>query len=117
MKSLLRPSYHSGQLSEMSLFCGQTFVPPTALAATFHWQPSCRPSQWQKPHDFWPSSEYEEEKNQRRPTSSSVAKRFWPRPPVVGSGVDGVTPTGVKPCRVKLPFESTFRNETRSEEH
>src|ERR687884_269830 len=57
MKSLFKPSYHSGQLSEMSLFCGQTFVPPTALAATFHWQPSCRPSQWQKPQDFWPSAE------------------------------------------------------------
>ena len=32
MKSLFRPSYHSGQLSEMSLFCGQTFTPPTAMA-------------------------------------------------------------------------------------
>src|SRR5919202_1132302 len=50
MKSLFKPSYHSGQLSEMSLFCGQTLTPPTAFAATFHWQPSCRPSQWQKPH-------------------------------------------------------------------
>src|SRR5215211_441223 len=104
MKSLFNPSYHSGQLSEMSLFWGQTFTPPTAFAATFHWQPSCRASQWQKPHDFWgsnppgvipatgPSSAYAEVKNQRTPTSSSVANKPEPLPPFEGSGVLGVTP-------------------------
>src|SRR5690242_8622116 len=101
--SLLRPSYHSGQLSEMSLFCGQTFTPPTALAPTFHWHPSCRDCQWQKPHDFWPSSENEEVKNQRSPTSSSVAKRFAPLPPLVGSGVLPVTPTVISRCRERRP--------------
>src|SRR6185295_2353405 len=105
MKSLFNPSYHSGQLSEMSLFCGQTFTPPTAFAATFHWQPSCLPSQWQKPHDFCASnppgvkparggsSAYADEKNHRNPTSSSVANKPVPFPPFTGSGVDGVTPT------------------------
>src|SRR5215212_9188604 len=106
MKSLFNPSYHSGQLSEISLFCGQTLTPPTAFAATFHWQPSWRASQWQKPQDFCaskppgvqpasgPSSAYAELKNQRRPTSSSVANKREPLPPFTGSGVLGVTPTG-----------------------
>src|ERR1041384_4136763 len=116
MKSLLRPSYHSGQLSEISLFWGQTFTPPSALAATFHSHPSCRPSQWQKPHDFCASkpvevlpmigasSAYAELKNQRSPTSSSVANKFEPFPPFFGSGVLGVTPTARYPCRVRFPF-------------
>src|SRR5215212_3669911 len=126
MKSLFKPSYHSGQLSEMSLFWGQTFTPPSAFAATFHWQPSCRPSQWQNPHDFCasnpvvvlpeigPSSAYAEVKNQRRPTSSSVANRFEPLPPFFGSGVFGVTPTARYPWRERLPFWSTPRNEMSS---
>src|SRR5262245_47130942 len=80
---LLKPSNHSGQLSEMSLFWGQTLTPPTALAPTFHWQPSWRLCQWQCPHDFWPSSEYDCVKSQRRPTSSCVANRFWPLPPLL----------------------------------
>src|SRR6478672_12296455 len=55
--SLLSPSYHSGQLSEMSLFCGHTLGPPIALAPTFQLPPSWRLCQWQCPHDFCPSSE------------------------------------------------------------
>src|SRR3954469_2278817 len=78
---LLRPSNHSGQLSDRSLFCGTDLTPPTALAPTFHWLPSWRLCQWQWPHDFWPSSEYDWVKNQRRPTSSSVANRCCPVPP------------------------------------
>ena len=55
--SLLRPSNHSGQLSDVSLFCGEILGPPMALPPTFHCPPSCRLCQWQCPHDFWPSSE------------------------------------------------------------
>src|SRR5215475_11823656 len=112
---LLRPSNHSGQLSDRSLFCGTALTPPIALAPTFHWLPSWRLCQWQWPHDFWPSSEYDCVKNQRRPTSSSVWKRFEPLPPFfVGSGVLPVTPTATKPCLVSLPLASTPRNDTSS---
>src|SRR4051812_31493587 len=113
--SLDKPSNHSGQLSDVSLFCGHTFTPPIAFAPTFHWQPSWRLCQWQNPHDLWPSSEYESVKSQRRPCSSAVAKRFWPWPPLdVGSGVVPVTPTVTKPSRVRLPAELTRKNETSS---
>src|SRR5690242_2831946 len=80
---LLRPSNHSGQLSDRSLFCGTVLTPPIALAPTFHWLPSWRLCQWQWPHDFWPSSEYDCVKNQRRPISSLVSNscRPWPPPP------------------------------------
>src|SRR5262244_3572911 len=111
---LLRPSNHSGQLSDRSLFCGTVLTPPIALAPTFHWLPSWRLCQWQWPHDFWPSSEYDWVKNQRRPTSSLVANRFEPLPPFVGSGVLPVTPTVTKPWRVSAPLASTARNETSS---
>src|SRR5215471_2889359 len=113
MRLLFRPSNHSGQLSERSLFCGTAFTPPMALAPTFHWLPSCRLCQWQWPHDLWVSSAYDCVKNQRRPTSSSVLKRLSPfEPEFVGSGVLPVTPT--KPWRVSLPFWSTPRNDTSS---
>src|SRR5215510_3130950 len=111
---LFRPSNHTGQLLVRSLFCGTALTPPTALAPTFHWLLSCRLCQWQWPHDFWPSSEYDCVKNQRRPTSSSVANRFEPLLPFVGSGVLPVTPTVTKPCRVSAPLASTPRIETSS---
>src|SRR5215510_4847697 len=130
---LLRPSNHSGQLSDRSLFCGTALTPPIALAPTFHWLPSWRLCQWQWPHDFWPSSEYDWVKNQRRPISSLVENRCWPLPPPPlvevtglpgpgpppppppdGSGVESVTPTVTKPWRVRLPLASTWRNETSS---
>src|SRR3954449_5862698 len=103
---LLRPSNHSGQLSDRSLFCGTPLTPPTALAPTFHWPPSCRLCQWQWPHDFWPSSEYDWEKSQRSPCSSAVAKRLEPLLLRVGSGVSLVTPTATYPCRVRRPVAS-----------
>src|SRR3954447_13536924 len=78
---LLSPSNHCGQLSDRSLFCGTDLTPPTALAPTFHWLPSWRLCPWEWAHDFWPSSEYDWVKNQRRPTSSSVANRCCPVPP------------------------------------
>ena len=54
-------------------------------------------------------------KNQRRPTSSSVANRFEPfEPACVGSGVLPVTPTVTKPWRVRLPLASTCRIDTSS---
>src|SRR3954464_5679472 len=112
--SLLSPSNHSGQLSEMSLFCGHTLGPPIAFAPTFHCDPSLRLCQWQKPHDFCPSSEYADEKSQRSPASSPVAKRFLPCPPFTGSGVDGVTPTGSTAVRVSLPSGPTARKERSS---
>src|SRR3954451_9760683 len=85
--SVLRPSNHSGQLSEMSLFCGTAFGPPIALPPTFQAPPSWRLCQWQCPHDFCPSSEYDCVNNQRSPTSSWVANRWSPCPPLTGSGV------------------------------
>src|SRR6185503_4436906 len=112
--SLLSPSNHSGQLSDVSLFNGQIFGPPIALPPTFHCPPSWRLCQWQCPHDFWPSSEYDWVKSQRRPISSCVANRFWPLPPLTGSGVLPVTPTVRKPWRVSAPAGETPRNETSS---
>src|SRR5215813_3143562 len=136
---LLRPSNHSGQLSDRSLFCGTDLTPPIALAPTFHWLPSWRLCQWQWPHDFWPSSEYDSVKNHRSPISSSVLNSCSPLPPPPpppppppgplafrpgpgpppppppdGSGVRSVTPTATKPWRVRLPLASTPRNETSS---
>src|SRR5215468_11174847 len=110
---LFRPSNHSGQLSDRSLFDGTALTPPMALAPTFHWLPSWRLCQWQLPHDFCPSSEYDCVKNQRRPITSWVLKRFAPLPPLasVGSGVLPVTPTAVKLPRVTAPLELTVMNE------
>src|SRR4051812_37412512 len=111
---LLSPSNHCGQLSETSLFCGTAFGPPTALPPTFHCPPSCRLCQWQCPHDFCPSSEYDCVKSQRSPTSSWVAKRCWPLPPLTGSGVLSVTPTDTKPRRLRPPDGPTPTNDTSS---
>src|SRR5215813_1411462 len=112
---LLSPSNHSGQLSDRSLFCGTALTPPMLLAPTFHWLPSWRLCQWQWPHDFWPSSEYACVKNQRSPTSSSVANSCEPLlPDFVGSGVWSVTPTATNPWRVSAPLVLTPRNDTSS---
>src|SRR5262245_21302642 len=111
---LLSPSNHCGQLSETSLFWGTALGPPTALPPTFHWPPSCRLCQWQCPHDFCPSSEYDWVNSHRSPTSSCVEKRCWPLPPFTGSGVLSVTPTATKPCRVRAPDGPTLRNDTSS---
>src|SRR3954452_3424693 len=84
---VLKPSYHSGQLSEMSLFCGDTFVPPTALPPTFHCDPSCRLCQWQFPQAFWRSAECHALKREPSPDPAAVGNRPEPLPPLAGSGV------------------------------
>ncbi len=49
---MLSPSYHSGQLSEMSLFCGEIFGPPIAFATDVPLRSVVAALPVAVPHDF-----------------------------------------------------------------